>query len=516
MSNFEETVEELKKLIPVTGDWGLVLYTDGGYRGETNVSSWGMHGYFYDFVDRKGGYGLKKCGPTNTGYVGPGIRVVDEKGKILRRSVKNRLDVKPVRIAAYIDGYQPSIGGTNNQAEVSGLLNALLLIEAMSPPQTQLVLDSEYAMKGALLWNSKWKEQNYIKPDGSPRDNKELWLEVDAVMTRLNEKKLNIAWDWTKGHMDDVGNNHADLISNQAMNAAINGHADICYKVSPIGKYWSPTVTVHPLLKEPRLYLAVNQTYKPITEGKTYYFGNVGPTDDVEGQPSADRGYSVINIPTPDPVLDIVEDYFVANCLRNHDLFIVRLRNDMLTKAKVYSEVLEHGSKFFEPRPDLQVIKNVHTRAASKGFGEAIDPPERSNDLAENLIGLEMLLQKYMAGTHDEIIRHEITHLFFGQEEKKNKVVAKYLASMKAATRADITFKHGELEHTRAIALSYGIDLPSQATLRSLVNFNPKVYVIHWQENALMRRYATVVESDIGIGLWCGIYSNKTLLVNLR
>ena len=34
MSNFEETVEELKKLIPVTGDWGLVLYTDGGYRGE--------------------------------------------------------------------------------------------------------------------------------------------------------------------------------------------------------------------------------------------------------------------------------------------------------------------------------------------------------------------------------------------------------------------------------------------------------------------------------------------------
>lgn len=516
MSNFEETVEELKKLIPVTGDWGLVLYTDGGYRGETNVSSWGMHGYFYDFVDRKGGYGLKKCGPTNTGYVGPGIRVVDEKGKILRRSVKNRLDVKPVRVAAYIDGYQPSIGGTNNQAEVSGLLNALLLIEAMSPPQTQLVLDSEYAIKGALLWNSKWKEQNYIKPDGSPRDNKELWLEIDAVLTRINEKKIKIAWDWVKGHMDDVGNNHADQLSNQAMNAAINGHADIEYKISPIAKYWTPSVNVHPLLREPRLYLCINQSTMPLAEGKTYYFGNVGPTDDIEGQPSADRGYSVVNIPEADPVLNIVEDYFVSRCLTNRDLFIVRLRNDMVTKAKVYQEILEHGAKFFEPRPDLQVIKNVHTRSSSKGFGEAIDPPERSGDLANNLVGLEHLLANFLKGEQADLVRHEITELFYGQEEKKNKVVTKYIASTKANLRTDISFEQEGKVAGKAISLTYGIDLPSQSTLRSVVNFNPKIHLIHWQENSLWRRYATVLETDIGVGLWCGIYSNKAFLVNLR
>lgn len=516
MESLNQAVEELKKLIPETGDWGVVLYTDGGYREKTNVSSWGLHGYFYDYVERKGGYGLKKATPTNAGYAGPGIRVVDETGKVLRRSVKNHLEAKPVRIAAYIDGHEPCIGGTNNHAEVRGLLNALKLIEALSPPQTQLVLDSEYALKGALLWNSKWKEKNYIKPDGTLRDNKELWLEIDEIMQRLEKAKTRISWDWVKGHMDDIGNNAADLWSNQAMNAAINGYSEIEFKVLPIAKYWSPTVEVHPLLREPRMYLPLNTRTKISASGKTYYFGNVGPNEGIEGQPSADQGYSVVNIPQPCPVLEEVERYFLENCLRNKDLYIVRLRNDMITKAKVYKEILDYGSKFFEPRPDLQVVKNVHTRNSIKGFGEAIDPVEISFKLADNLLGLEALLQTFMGGTDKKLISHDITEMFYIKEMKKNKEVDKYVASNRSAVKGDITFEHDGGIKTRAVSLTYGIDLPSQTTLRSVVNFNPKVFVIHWPENDIQRRYATVLQTDIGIGLWCGIYSNIAFLVNLR
>lgn len=513
MSNFEETVSGLQALIPESGEWGLVLYTDGGYRKETDVSSWGLHGYFYDYIDRKAGYGLKKCGPTNTGYVGPGIRVVDEDDKPLRRSFKNRLDVVNVRIAAYIDGYEPCSGGTNNQAEVSGLLNALKLIDALSPPQSQLVLDSEYALKGALLWNPKWKEKNYIKTDGSEVPNKELWAEVAAVIERLNERKIKIAWDWVKGHRDDVGNNHADLLSNQAMNAAINGLSDITWEISEVTKYWSPSVTIHPLLREPRLYLPVNLPERPIKEGQVYYFGNVGPADDVEGQPSADRGYSVIHLAESDPVLNIVEDYFRASCLTNRDIFVIRFRNDMIIKAKMYAEILETGAAFFEPKPEDQVIKNVHTRKSEKGFGEAIDPPELSSKLLGNLLRLEELLSLIKAGGSELIASHEITDLFYGVEVKKNKEVSKYQASNKAFVRTDISYHHNDKDCVRSVPLTYGIDLPSQATLRAVVNFNPKVHVIHWQENALWRRYATVLETDVGIGLWCGIYSNKSFLV---
>lgn len=516
MSNFEETVAKLETMIPESGEWGLVLYTDGGFRKETNVSSWGLHGYMYDYVDRKAGYGLKKCAPTNTGYVGPGIRIVDEDDKPLRRSFKNRLDVVNVRIAAYIDGYEPLIGGTNNQAEVLGLLNALKLIEALSPPQTQLVLDSEYALKGALLWNPKWKEKNYIKNDGSEVPNKEIWAEVAQVIERIEAKKIKVAWDWVKGHRDDVGNNTADLTSNQAMNAAINNETGIRFTISEVAKYWSPAVTIHPLLREPRLYLPVNLVNRPIKEGQVYYFGNVGPADDVEGQPSADRGYSVVHLAEPDPVLSITEDYFRKACLTNHDIFIIRLRNDMITKAKMYAEILEHGSIFFEPKPENQVIKNVHTRKSEKGFGEAIDPPELSSKLLENLLRLEELLSIVRGGGHDTIVSHEISDLFYGVEQKKNKEVVKYQASNKAFIRSEIKYVHEDRECVRAIPLTYGIDLPSQSTLRALVNFNPKLHLIHWQENNLWRRYATVLETDVGCGLWCGIYSNKSFLVNER
>lgn len=516
MESLNQAVEELKALIPATGDWGIVLYTDGGYREKSNASSWGLHGYFYDYVDRKGGYGLKKCGPTNTGYVGPAIRVVDENNKVLRRSLKNRLDVKPVRIAAYIDGYEPLVGGTNNYAEVLGLLNALKFIEALSPPQTQLVLDSEYAMKGALLWNSKWKQQNYLKPDGSVRDNKELWIEIDEVLTRIEEKKIKIAWDWVKGHMDDIGNNSADQWSNQAMNAVVNGHLDLTFQISPVAKYWSPTVDIHPLLREPRLYMVLNKPQEYLTEGKTYFFGNVGPNDGVEGQPSADQGYSVINLPDADPVLSTVKDYFVERCLKNKDIFIARLRNDMITKAKVYKEILEHGSKFFEPYLEEQVIKNVHTRSHAKGFGEAIHPAELSFKLANNLLGLEALLAEYLKEGQSQILSHDITELFYQEEEKKKKTVNKFISSNKASIRGDIHFEHENEMKQRAVALTFGIDLPSQTTLRAVTNFNPKVELIHWQEKPFERRYATILKTDLGIGLWCGIYSNKAFLVNLR
>ena len=518
MEIINQTVEELRKLIPESGDWGIVLYTDGGYRKETDVSSWGLHGYFYDYVDRKGGYGLKNCGPTNTGYVGPGIRIVDENDKILRRSLKNRLDVKPVRIAAYIDGYEPRYSGTNNEAEVAGLLHALKLIEALSPPQTQLVLDSEYALKGALLWNPKWRTQNYLKSDGTERDNKALWMEIGDLILRLEEKKIRIAWDWVKGHMDDVGNNTADLWSNQAMNAALNGHSEVSLKVSPIAKYWSPSVEINPMLREPRLYLLVNPPAPIIPEGQTYYFGNVGPTDGVEGQPSADQGYSVVNIPLACPVLELAQEYFREKCLQNNDLFVVRFRNDMITKAKVYKEILDEGTKFFEPRQDLQVIKNVHTRASSKGFGEAISPPEISFKLADNLLGLEKLLKAWMDGEEGNgIVSSEITDMFFEKEMKKNKEVTKYIPSTKAFTKGSL-FVLDENEETRekAVPLTFGIDTPSPTTLRAVVNFNPRVYLIHWAENAFIRRYATVLQTDIGIGLWCGIYSNRAFMVNLR
>lgn len=126
------------------------------------------------------------------------------------------------------------------------------------------------------------------------------------------------------------------------------------------------------------------------------------------------------------------------------------------------------------------------------------------------------MLARFLDGTDEDLIGHEITEEFYTTEVKKNKEVAKFIPSNKAVVKSTIAFPWEGEEKSKAVALTYGIDLPSQTTLRSVVNFNPKVYVIHWRDNAVIRRYATVLKTDLGIGLWCGIYSNKAFLVNLR
>ncbi len=515
MITFEESVLELKTLIPETGEWGLVLYTDGGHRMEKKVGSWGLHGYIYDHVERKSGYGLTKCAPTSAGYAGPGIRTVDENGKLLRRSVKNYQEAIPVRIAAYIDAYGPFTGGTNNSAEALGVLNALKLIDALSPKQCQLVIDSEYAIKGTLLWSKDWVKNNWVKKDGEPVANKEIWLEVIDLLARVNAK-TSLSWDWVKGHKDDVGNNHADLWSTKGLYAAGNGFEASEWEVSKVQKYWKPTVEVHPLLREPRLYLPVKDINRVIETGQVYFFGNVGPADGVEGQPTADRGYSVIHLPAPCPILSEVKNFFVDKCLVNRDIFLMRFRNDMISKAKIYKELEESGSRFLDAHPDKEIVKNAHTSKLSRGFGEAINPPELSFKLLDNLNGLERLLKHYQDDNVDNaMLSFDITDQLYQAVEAKKKTQLKYLAANKAALKVHVEVEHLGKKVPRLLPLTYGIDLASHATLRAVVNFNPKVEVVLWKRNAFTWCFATILTTDIGTGLWCGIYSNHVHLVDV-
>ena len=516
MDNLEQCIDSLNEIVKAiksegSEEWGLVLYTDGGARDYIEVSSWGLHGYIYDHVERKAGYGLKKCAPTTAGYMGPGIRLVDDDGKELRKYIKHRLEPQPVRIRSYIDAHEPMGSYTNNYAETKGLLTALKMIDALRPPRTQLVLDSEYAMKGALLWNKKWAKNNYVKPDGSPVANAELWVQIGELMDKFEAEKFHqkISWDWVKGHRDDIGNNAADLASNKGMNASTNSHDKPHFKLSEIGKYWSPVVELNPLMKEPRLYMLVHASKRYLPAERTYFFGNVGPKDDVEGKPSSDRGYSVIHLNEPCPVISSIFDYFKENCLVDKDLFVARFRNDLIIKPKTYRDILEHGTKFFEPDKKQQIICDAYSRTASSGLGEMITPANVSYNLSDNLSKIEYLLADYLEGKFEgETI--EITDKLYEKITKKKAEVNSYIASNKAALGVETTLP--ERDDLRLVALSYGIDLPSQGTLRAVVNLNPRVFFIHWKDTPITRRHATVLHTDNGIGLWCGIYSNRIYL----
>ena len=55
----------------------------------------------------------------------------------------------------------------------------------------------------------KWKTNNWKTAAKKPVANRDLWIEISD----LNEK-MNVQWNWVKGHAGDPGNERADELAN--------------------------------------------------------------------------------------------------------------------------------------------------------------------------------------------------------------------------------------------------------------------------------------------------------------
>ena len=137
----------------------IVIYTDGGCRGNPGFGAWGA---------------------------------------ILKTS-KHRLE----------------IGGsaentTNNKMELSAALFALKRVRTTS--NIELYSDSSYLVNGMTKWIKNWMKNNWIKSDKKPVENKEIWKELYTV-----SQKHNIKFNWVRGHSGNKENERADEIANILM-----------------------------------------------------------------------------------------------------------------------------------------------------------------------------------------------------------------------------------------------------------------------------------------------------------
>ncbi len=138
----------------------IIIYTDGGCRGNPGVGGWGVWLRYGDH-DKK----LKGA----------------EKGT------------------------------TNNQMELMAAIKALEAIKS-SNIAIDLYTDSKYVMHGINEWIVGWKAKGWKTANKKPVKNVALWKRLDA----LNEQH-NVDWYWVKGHSGDIGNDMADELANQAM-----------------------------------------------------------------------------------------------------------------------------------------------------------------------------------------------------------------------------------------------------------------------------------------------------------
>jgi ribonuclease HI len=96
---------------------------------------------------------------------------------------------------------------TNNKMEMTAAIKAL---EAV-PRELPILIhsDSQYVIKGATEWLRGWKAKGWRKADGKPVLNKDLWMQMDALMAGRR-----ITWKWVKGHAGHPENERVDGLAN--------------------------------------------------------------------------------------------------------------------------------------------------------------------------------------------------------------------------------------------------------------------------------------------------------------
>lgn len=113
------------------------------------------------------------------------------------------------------------VGATNNQMEMTAVLESLKALEDMGLSQKKLLLslDSDYVRKAisdssdGTAWIKGWKERGWRNSNGKAVANQDLWKEIDKEISKFSD----LTFKHVPGHADSDGNNLADALVNEQM-----------------------------------------------------------------------------------------------------------------------------------------------------------------------------------------------------------------------------------------------------------------------------------------------------------
>lgn len=99
---------------------------------------------------------------------------------------------------------------TNNRMELTAAIRAL---EALKRPATiELHTDSQYVQKGISEWIHNWKRNGWRTADKQPVKNADLWQRLDAAIVHHK-----VRWHWVRGHAGHDLNERADELAREAI-----------------------------------------------------------------------------------------------------------------------------------------------------------------------------------------------------------------------------------------------------------------------------------------------------------
>lgn len=107
---------------------------------------------------------------------------------------------------------------TNNRMELMAVIKGLVQLKRICA--VTIYSDSKYIVDAMNLgWVKKWIGSGWVKSDGTPVKNVDLWKELLDLL-----KPHKVKWVWVKGHSDNEFNARCDSM---AVRAAKDGPLEI-------------------------------------------------------------------------------------------------------------------------------------------------------------------------------------------------------------------------------------------------------------------------------------------------
>lgn len=531
---------------------GLVIYSDGGAKGNPGAAGSGRHGYLFEYSTPKQGSGHAKCVLTQRGYVMKedylalhrAKKLTDEHIPLLGDSVESLgelfgdallYQVTPLYYFDSVTGYGSV--QSNNYAELQSVLECLKLIESLHEEERQalatveVVSDSEYVVKGVNQYLEKWSNNNYRRADGTPIANEVLWQEMDLLLRNLKDAGVEFKITWVRGHDGNVGNELADSLASMGCSLAENetlllGSDRIKTRKEPAKGYWKVDVE-KPVLLYNR-YVLFNPAVAN-ADAQTYFTCTTSQHLRFLGARQADAGFAIVHYTTaPEdlPSLHLLDNVQARQSeLLNHQPVITAIDTNVLLNSEVMDQVQFGGVNGLTVGNDFRrELFTAGRTAVRKAVTQVINPPYLSYRILDVLDGLEKSYDAYL-NKRDDVKVTDITDLFYETVEKtvKKEVVQQTqlrkeinvgLQRMECEIDYDTLLGEGDTCRTgRAeVILVLGRDLPDRNTLKRLEDRHPRIRVLALPESPHIFSYVVYIETDDGWILSSSVYSNIRLI----
>lgn len=97
--------------------------------------------------------------------------------------------------------------GTNNQAELEAIRQAILWAADNNIKSIKIISDSQYSINSCSVWWKKWARQGW-----PPHIKNQNWIKEIVAL----QEKVNVQFEWVKGHAGEAANELADSLASEA------------------------------------------------------------------------------------------------------------------------------------------------------------------------------------------------------------------------------------------------------------------------------------------------------------